>query len=175
MLFSHCPRCGSPRFSANDARSKRCADCGFVFYLNSAAAVAALITDDMGRLLVATRACDPARGALDLPGGFVEPGESLEEGLRREVAEETSCHIKNARYLFSLPNSYLFSGFEVPTTDSFFLCTLEEGSRARAHDDVAALQWIEIGNMRPELFGLTSIRRGMAMFLANMKNHPEQH
>lgn len=39
--FKYCPRCGSPHFAIDTDRSKRCADCGFVYYSNAASAVAA--------------------------------------------------------------------------------------------------------------------------------------
>ena len=45
--FIHCPRCGGP-FREHDARSKRCAQCGFTYYHNSSAAVAAFILDEDG-------------------------------------------------------------------------------------------------------------------------------
>lgn len=51
-LFEYCPRCGSHRFQENDASSKRCEDCGFVYYLNPKASVAAFVMDRQSRILV---------------------------------------------------------------------------------------------------------------------------
>ena len=87
-IFKYCPCCGAPAFAENDERSKRCTQCGFVFYHNASAATVAVILNAKGQLLVARRAMEPARGTLDLPGGFVDPGESIDEGCRREVREE---------------------------------------------------------------------------------------
>lgn len=70
-------------------------------------------------MLVVRRAKDPAKGTLDLPGGFVDLHESAEEAVRREVKEETGLDVKSSRYLFSIPNIYLYSGFEVHTEDLF--------------------------------------------------------
>lgn len=161
-LFKHCPRCGSPRFADHDARSRRCADCGFTYYHNAAAATVAVIFDDEGRLLVTRRALDPARGTLDLPGGFVDPGESIDEGCLREVREETGAEAAIVRYLFSLPNVYRYSDFDVHTADAFFLCRLAAGQRVSAADDAAALFWLPLDEVRPADFGLDSIRRGVA-------------
>jgi NADH pyrophosphatase NudC (nudix superfamily) len=165
-LFNYCPCCGAPAFAANDERSKRCAQCGFVFYHNASAATVAVILNAQGQLLVARRAKDPARGTLDLPGGFVDPGESIDEGCRREVLEETGAEVVRLTYLFSLPNVYRFSGFDVHTADAFFLCEIADESLLKGADDVADLQWMNLADVRPEDFGLTSIRRGVARMLA---------
>ena len=65
----------------NDEKSRRCADCSFVYYLNPSSAYVAIIIDDKGRLLVERRGCEPAKGMLDLPGGFADMNETVEEGL----------------------------------------------------------------------------------------------
>ncbi len=163
--FNYCPRCGSPGFEVNDFKSKRCRTCGFTYYHNAAAATVAVIFDVGNRLLVCRRAADPARGTLDLPGGFVDAGESVEDGCCREVAEETGGRVEAMRFLFSLPNVYHYSGFEVHTADSFFLCRLTPDQSLRPHDDAAELLWLSPAEVQPELFGLASIRRGVERIL----------
>jgi len=79
--FRHCPRCGASALERHSEKSVSCPACGFLFFFNIAAAVAALITDPEGRLLVTKRALDPAQGTLDLPGGFVDPHETAEEAF----------------------------------------------------------------------------------------------
>lgn len=161
-LFTHCPRCGSPRFADHDARSRRCPDCGFTYYHNASAATVAVIFNNRGELLVTRRALDPARGTLDLPGGFVDPGESIDEGCLREVREETGAEAAIVRYLFSLPNVYRYSGFDVHTADAFFLCRLCDGQSVHAADDAADAFWLPLAEALPERFGLASIREGVA-------------
>ena len=51
-----------------------------------------------GELLVVTRNRDPAKGTWDLPGGFLDPGETYEQGLRRELREELNLDIFALRY-----------------------------------------------------------------------------
>lgn len=98
--FKYCPKCGSIHFEINNEKSKRCADCGFVYYFNPSAATVALIMNEQNELLVCRRAKDPAKGTLDLPGGFIDMAETGEEGVRREVKEETGMEVNKAEYLF---------------------------------------------------------------------------
>lgn len=57
-------------------------------YRNSKPAVSAILVRD-GHVLLSRRAREPHKGMWDLPGGFLESGEHPEEGLRREIREET--------------------------------------------------------------------------------------
>lgn len=164
-LFRYCPRCGSSRFGVHNAKSKRCAECGFVYYFNSSAATVAFIFNERNELLVCRRAQEPAKGTLDLPGGFVDMHETGEEGVIREVSEETGLCVTQAEYLFSLPNIYLYSDFEVHTLDLFFRCTVTGSEGLRAMDDVAESFFIPLAEVHPERFGLASVRQGVERML----------
>ncbi len=163
--FEYCPRCGSADFSAHNEKSKRCAGCGFVYYFNSSAAVVAVITNDRGEMLVARRAKEPAKGSLDLPGGFIDLHETAEEAVIREVSEESGLTVVEPIYLFSIPNIYLYSGFEVHTVDLFYRCKVNDFSMLRADDDVEELLFIALSRINPADFGLTSIRKGIEKIL----------
>ena len=84
-LFSCCPKCGSKRFVENTEKSKRCEDCGFEYFMNPSASTVAVIVDEMDRLLVVRRSKEPAKGTLDLPGGFCDCYETGEEGHRDKI------------------------------------------------------------------------------------------
>lgn len=95
--FLYCPQCGSAHFEINDEKSKKCAQCGFVYYFNSAAATVAFILNEKEELLVCRRAKEPAKGTLDLPGGFIDMHETAEEGVAREVKEENRTEGRSSR------------------------------------------------------------------------------
>lgn len=164
--FRYCPICGSSEFLENSEKSKKCRKCGFEFFMNPSAATAAFIVDEQGRVLVVRRSKDPAKGTFDLPGGFCDIGETSEEGVMREVKEETGLTVTSVKFLFSLPNTYLYSGLNIPTIDSFYLCTVENAACAEAHDDAADVVWVPINELEPELFGLQSISKGVAKWLS---------
>ncbi|MBZ4652421.1 MAG: hypothetical protein JG761_1221 [Proteiniphilum sp.] len=163
--FHYCPRCGSAAFAEHNEKSKQCAECGFIYYFNSSAAVVAVIVNDKGEILVARRAKEPAKGSLDLPGGFIDLHETAEEAVIREIREESGLTVLNPRYLFSIPNIYLYSDFEVHTVDLFFRCKVNDFNGLRADDDVAELLFIPPEEINPAEFGLTSIRKGIEKIL----------
>lgn len=170
--FSYCPKCGSKHFVENNFKSKRCEDCGFVYYLNPSTACACVITDRVNNVLVAIRRDDPAKGTWDLPGGFIDPYETVEAGLAREILEETGIDITKGfrggvhsklKYLFSLPNIYPFSGFDVHTTDLFYHLELESVIPyvGQGRDDVAELIAVHFSELEPDKFGLDSVRQAI--------------
>ncbi|NDV79029.1 NUDIX domain-containing protein [Dysgonomonas sp. 511] len=156
--FKYCPKCGSNHFVENNFKSKRCESCGFVYYFNSCSSTIALIINNNKELLVATRAHEPVKGTLDLPGGFVDMNETGEQAVIREVKEETGLTVNEVKYLFSIPNIYVYSGFEVHTLDLVYMCMVDDLSNMKAEDDVANLQFIKISELNPELFGLLSVK-----------------
>ena len=81
--WQHCPRCAAA-LSRHDGHVE-CGECGFVQYANSAPTASAFLVDDAGRVLLARRAYEPDAGLWDVPGGFLEEGESPLDGLRREL------------------------------------------------------------------------------------------
>ncbi len=165
--FRYCPKCGSANFGIHNDKSKHCTDCGFVYYFNSSSATVALILNERNELLVCRRAKEPAKGTLDLPGGFIDMAETGEEGVAREVKEETGMEVVKAEYLFSLPNIYVYSGFPVHTLDMFFSCKVSDTSRFKAMDDAADLFFLPLKDIHTEEFGLHSIRKGLEKFLEN--------
>lgn len=165
-VFAYCPRCGSHRFVENDGSSKRCEDCGFVYYLNPKASVAAFVMDGQSRLLVCRRAFEPSRGMLDLPGGFTECGETVEEAVARELSEEIGWAPQEMKYLYSYPNIYRYSGFDVHTMDLFFWCRVgDDVETLKAHDDVESCFWLPREEICPDDFAFASIRQAVKRLL----------
>ncbi len=139
-----CPKCSSSSFKSMDGgRSYLCEDCKFQYYINNSAAVACLIFNSQGEVLLTRRAIDPNKGMLDLPGGFVEPLETAEEAVIREIKEELGLQITKMTYLVSFPNLYPFSDFVVPTVDLAFVCKTGNQAAIRPGDDVSSVEFIQ--------------------------------
>lgn len=164
--FKYCPKCGSSEFHENNEKSNRCHHCGFIFYFNISGAVAVLILNAKNELLVCRRAHDPAKGTLDLPGGFVDMRETAEEAALREVKEETGLDIESLEYRFSLPNTYVYSDFEVQTLDLIYTARTNASETLTPHDDVSEAMFVPVSELNPDDFGLNSIKTVIARFKA---------
>ncbi len=140
-VFHFCPRCGSANFPATSTRSFRCKQCNFELYINSAAAVAVILFNDEGKMLFSRRAIEPHRGKLDLPGGFVDPMESAEDAVRREIKEELGVEVSSMRYFCSFPNEYKYSGLSVFTTDLAFFAEIDPEAELTPMDDISSVEY----------------------------------
>lgn len=164
--FISCPKCGSSSFLTRDmGRSFKCEECLFHYYINSSAAVACLIFNASGELLLTRRAFEPNKGMLDLPGGFVEPMESAEESVIREIKEELNLQVTKMSYLISYPNLYPYSNFVVPTVDLAYLCEVEGLDTLIPDDDVASIEFIRPEKIDPKALCVNSMRQIIQFYL----------
>ena len=97
-----CGRCATPTEEAMGERARRCPACGLLAFPRLAPAIITLIERGDGRALLARGRTFPIPMYSCL-AGFVEPGETLEEAVHREVREEVGVEIDNVRYWASQP------------------------------------------------------------------------
>jgi NAD+ diphosphatase len=160
-VLRHCPKCGAPAIAPRSGGGYACGACAFVFFLNVAAAVAAIIRDPEGRVLLTRRAHDPAAGKLDVPGGFVDPGETAEEALRREILEELNLVLDDVRYFCSVTNVYEYGGLNYRTLDLYFICRAVNLSAIRVADDISAYSFVDPRAIDPADVAFESILTGL--------------
>lgn len=101
-VFVHCPRCGALTEPASAGHSRRCVVDGSEHFPRIDPAVIMLVTDPDDRGLLARNAQWPER-RVSVLAGFVEPGESAEQAVVREVLEETGISVGDVRYVGSQP------------------------------------------------------------------------
>jgi 8-oxo-dGTP diphosphatase len=126
--FRFCPVCAAPLAriaEGHDAGRLACRTGHFVHYDNPAVTAFAFVRDAAGRYLVLQRAQEPFAGRWDLPGGFVEPGETPADAIVRELAEETRLHVAIERILGAFASRYGDGGKW--TVDIGFECVLIGG------------------------------------------------
>ena len=169
MQKLYCPRCGKQTFHPVEDKAYQCSQCDFLYYHNVAATSSAIIECD-NRLLLVIRARDPGAGLLDLPGGFAEPNETLEQALTRELHEELGCHFTaTPRYIGSFPNRYLYRDILYNTLDAFFSLQITTLPELHVDDDVAGYQWVTAADIDYERIAFDSIKQALKMYLDKIK------
>jgi 8-oxo-dGTP diphosphatase len=105
--------------------------------------VCAMIMRDE-RVMIARRPPDKKLGGLwEFPGGKVEPGESAEAALHRELLEELGCTVRITQTLAPFVHEYPWGSIELIP----FLCELTTGSAAPHPHEHTALAWVERGQL----------------------------
>jgi NAD+ diphosphatase len=99
---THCPRCGAVTEPVQAGHARRCPVDGSEHFPRVDPAVIMLVHDDAGRCLLARNRNWPP-GRVSILAGFVEPGESLEQAVIREVGEETGLRVGDIGYVGSQP------------------------------------------------------------------------
>ena len=99
-----CGRCGTPTEDAEGERAKRCPTCGHLSFPRLSPAV--IVAVRRGRRLLLACGRNFAGPFYSVLAGFVDPGESLEEAVVREIREEVGIEVKNVRYFGSQPWPY---------------------------------------------------------------------
>jgi len=138
----HCPRCGAVSEPVLAGHARRCVDDGSEHFPRLDPAVIMLVTDPDDRCLLARNAMWPER-RVSILAGFVEPGESAEQAVAREVYEETGIAVGGARYVGSqpwpMPHS-LMLGFRASATGSLEI-TVDS-------DEIAEARWFSRDELR---------------------------
>jgi NAD+ diphosphatase len=144
-VHTHCPRCGAVTEPELAGHSRRCVVDGSEHFPRLDPAVIMLVTDPDDRCLLARNAMWPER-RVSILAGFVEPGESAEQAVAREVHEETGITITGARYVGSqpwpMPHS-LMLGFRARATGSLEIRV--------DSDEIAEARWFSRGELRASI------------------------
>jgi NAD+ diphosphatase len=102
-VHRHCPRCAGTLRSEQGGHIRRCEVCGRQQFPRTDPAVIMLVTDGHERCLLAHNAATHRERGYSTLAGFVEPGESLEQAVRREIGEEVGIDVGRVTYQGSQP------------------------------------------------------------------------
>jgi len=163
-----CLACGARlrAVSEHGRRRRRCPRCGWTFYDNPVFASVAIICR-RGRMLLAKRANPPYAGTWDLPGGFIEAGETPEAGMRRELREELSVGTRRLRLLGFATDRYGPAGFPVLT--AIYRVTLAPGPIGSA-DDVSEVRWFPERKLPFRTIAFPSLRQALKTDLSGTES-----
>jgi NAD+ diphosphatase len=144
-VHGHCPRCGAVTVPELAGHARRCVADGSEHFPRIDPAVIMLVTDPDDRCLLARNAMWPAR-RVSILAGFVEPGESAEQAVAREVHEETAITVGEVRYLGSQPwpmPQSLMLGFRAQATGSLDIRVDSE--------EIAEARWFSRDELRASI------------------------
>ena len=138
--YRYCPVDAAPLVkSGGSPTGMRCPECGRSWYRNSSPSTGCAIVED-GRVLVTVRAGEPEKGRVDVPGGFLEPGEHPVDALTREVREELSIEISDiVGPLIMAVHTY---GEDGPFVLALGFAARRAEGEPEPADDVAGFRWV---------------------------------
>jgi len=145
-----CGRCGTATEDKAEERAKLCPACGHVVYPRVSPAMMVLVT--RGRELLLARANRFPGAMFSALAGFVEPGESIEDCIRREVREEVGIEVDHLTYFASqswpFPHSLMIA----------FNAEYSSGEARPCDPEIADVKWFSVDAL-PQLPGPVSISR----------------
>ena len=148
-----CGACGKPMSKAPGERAMKCA-CGHLAYPRISPAMMVLVKRGPA-ILLARNIAVPAGGRMSALAGFLEPGESIEEAVHREVREEVGLEVKDLRYFASqswpFPHALMIA----------FTAEYAGGDIRCDPAEIAEARWFGPGDALPELSPRQSISRAL--------------
>jgi NAD+ diphosphatase len=136
-----CGKCGNPTADKNDERAKICHQCGLINYPRLSPAI--IVAVRKGNQLLLAHNKRFRTGYYSVLAGFVEPGETLEDCVKREVFEEVNIKVKNIRYFGSqpwpFPNSLMVA----------FTAEYDGGQIKVNKDEIVNAGWFSADNLPP--------------------------
>lgn len=170
IAFKFCPRCANSLvpLKIHNEDDLQCKDCGFHFYINPHPTSSAIIENGKEEVLLVRRKYPPKVGFWDLPGGFVEPNETFEQGVIREVQEELGVKIEPLKLIGNYIDSYEFQGIEYPTINIVFLAKKASGEY-RPTDDVDDYRFFAKEKILKQKIAFKSMRKSLEDFFSSTK------
>ncbi|MDH5533185.1 MAG: NUDIX domain-containing protein [Candidatus Pacebacteria bacterium] len=164
--FKYCPKCKAELDLKSNFAS--CSQCDFLYYQNPAPCTVLLFHKE-GKVLLAKRAIEPMKGYWDVPGGFIDIGETAEKSALREAKEETNLDAKIIKYLGSYPDIY----GDTLLPSLIFIYHVEavnnDYTMMKAQDDVSELVWFDLNDL-PQEFAFANVIPAIEMLKISLKN-----
>jgi len=163
----YCGRCGTIMRLRPSERAKECPQCGLLHFARIAPAIIVLV--ERGNQLLLARSRRSAPGIYSVLAGFVEPGETLEAAVEREVKEEVGLRIKDIRYFGSQPWPFPHSLMIA------FTASYAGGEIVLDESEMEDARWFTVKNLPRGPMQISIARRLIDWFIAKQrKSTPEE-
>jgi len=164
-----CFRCGGT-LKKQSTNLYICSKCGFHFYINPKPSNALIITTKDKKILLVKRRFNPKKDFWDLPGGFVDLNENLEESLRREIKEELKIKISRFKYFRSYNGTYLYQKINFPALCAVFVTKINDKKvfqQIKPSDDIKEVNLFKFNKIPFEKIAFPSMKTALRDFLSS--------
>lgn len=165
--FRVCPRCSGKLFQKS-SNLLQCSNCGFKFYINPVPCNGVIIENQKGEILLVRRAVAPKKGFWDLPGGFININEDLEQSVKREIKEELGVEVEVKKIVNVYNDHYLYQNINFPTLGIVVSAKIV-GGELKARDDVSGYRFFKQKAIPFEKIAFKGIKRGLKDYLKNRR------
>lgn len=164
--YRFCPKCAG-KLVPQKENSLRCGRCHFHLYINPMPTNSVVAENDAGEILLVKRKFPPQKGYWDVPGGFIQPYESFEQSVKREVKEELGVDIVIKKIIGIYTDRYDYEGVIGPA-----FCIMVAGQLSSFDlvpgDDAEDYAWFTKKDILQQKIAFPSVKKGIADHLASV-------
>lgn len=167
--MNFCRRCGSG-LTHKQGPMYVCGQ-GHPIFSNASPAVGMIIFNGKSEMLLLKRAIEPGKGSLDIPGGYCDGPEALEDAVAREVKEEVGLEVPDytgLKYVISGIDPYDYHGEILPVSAVIFAAKMITSKQPQADDDAASAEWVPFDKIDLDKVYFPVVRAGIEQFLSQM-------
>ena len=166
--FKYCPFCGEKdSFVFDNIKIFNCSKCGRSYFVNPSSAVGIIFDTPKGIVFV-LRKFKPKKDYIDMPGGFCEPYERIEDSIKRELFEETAIKLDKVNFLMSGSNEYIYEKIMYVTSDIYFYAKLDYIPKVKPSDDALEVLFIEKENIDFDKIAFASSKEALNFYFENI-------
>lgn len=158
--YNFCPNC-TEKFDKKTDTYYLCPKCDFRIFISPKPSASALIFNDKNQLLLTKRTLDPGKGLWDIVGGFINPGETPMEGVKREAMEEVGIEIKNLKYFGSFASDYPYKGVNYKTVSIVFLAKMPKDAEIKLSSEAKDYSFFDMDELPLDKMGVEDDRKAL--------------
>lgn len=162
--FTYCPRC-KERLGEKENNLVICKNCDLHFYVSPAPTTGAVLINKKGEILLVKRSVNPGKNLWDIPGGFVDLNENLEESLNRELKEELGIEPRELKYLASTVDTYMYRDIFQQTLGTIFEGKINDDEKITPQDDVGSYEFFTKENFPIEKIAFKEVEEFLRKYL----------
>lgn len=163
--YKFCPRCSGDLIWEKE-NLLICKNCNFKFYINQSPCNAVIIENEKKEIMLVKRKFDPMKGYWDLPGGFMNAYESLQDSVKREIKEELGVEINLGKIIGVYKDIYVFQNIANPVIGIVVLAKIKKGI-IKVSDDISTYKYFPKDKVLKQKLAFPSIKQGVSDYLKN--------